>query len=355
MEPVQFGKKRALFVKSNTTRYRDILEKLNEYTSFQTWKKNKAIWTHEVLERCKETPFLIHPRIERITKNGNRRYNTEYFLLLTIINNKKLCCFIEKKKPFENVTIYQTRFRFHEDLYNGTLFIGTLTSTDEDIPIEREEITSYFSQIFPSIDKSVNTSNKNTNWLFVIQDIWGSYQEVSSLLFHRILYIQDILGKKLYSDNRIDICDFEIIPYYNYNTIESFLKEDRKYFSYLMNDSNVIFVSSQSLPGIEEYCVSLQNIPEQTLEETCIYKNGEWCIEKNIIPKKKYTKKILYIKSTDTPDVFYLYNIKNKEKIGVARVKSIEDSKKLKHFCTKNFKKIECSWNSEFEKWEPNI
>lgn len=357
MEPVQLGKKRALLVKQNSPRYNEIIKKLREYSSVQSWEKNKNTWTHEALEKIKDIPFLVHPRIERVTKSGNRVYNTEYFLLLTTINNKKLCCLIEKKKPLEQAKVYQTRFRFHEDVYNGTLFIGTLTSTDEDMQIEREEITSYFSQIFPSIDKSVSAGGKNKNWLFVIQDMWGHCQEISSLLFHRLLCIQDILGKKWYSDNRIDICDFDIIHYHNYSSIESFLEKDRKYFSYPMNDSNVVFVCSQSLPGIEEYYISLKNIPEPLLKEICIFKNGEWSVEKNEIPKNTTTntKQMLYITSTDIPDVYYVYNIKNKNKIGVARVKSIGDSKKLRDFCKKEFKKIQCVWNSEFEKWEPNL
>lgn len=352
MEPVQFGKKRALFVKPHTTRYREIVEKLEECTSFQLWKNNKNIWSHETLERCKETPFLIHPRVERITKNGNRRYNTEYFLLLTTIHDKKLCCFIEKKKPFENVKIYQARFRFHEDLYNKVLFTGVLTDTDESPVSEREDIILYFSQVFSSIHKSINTSKNSKNWKFVIYDIWEYYQEVSSLLSHRILSIQEILGKKWYPDNRIDICDFDIIPYHNYSSIESFLRDDRKYYSYHMNDKNVVFVSAQSLPGIEEYYVSLDNTPEPTLQESVIFKNGEWNIEKT--KKPIHTKKqSLYISSSDIPDVYYVYSIKNKEKIGVARVKSLEDSKKLRNLCTKKYTKVLCIWNSEFEKWEP--
>lgn len=352
MEPVQFGKKRALLVKPNTTRYTEILEQLKKYTAVQSWLQQTTNWSYESLERCKDTPFLIHPRVERITKNGNRRYNTEYFLLLTTIHDKKLCCFIEKKKSLDSVKIYQTRIRFHEDLFNGTLFVGSLTDTDEEPNTEREDITLYFSKIFSSIHKNISINKNNKNWKFIIYDIWGYYQEVSSLLSHRILCIQEILGNKWFPDYRIDICDFDIIPYHNYSSIESFLQNDRKYFSYGMNDKNVVFVCAQSLPGIEEYYVSLDNTPEPTLQESVIFKNGEWNVEKT--KKPIHTKKQnLFISSSDIPDVYYVFNIKNKEKIGVARVKSLEDSKKLRELCTKKYTKMLCIWNSEFEKWEP--
>jgi len=352
MEPIKLGKKRALFVKPNTSRYRDIVEKLEEYDSFSNWKNSKNIWAHETLEKCKDIPFLIHPRIERVTKNGNRIYNKEYFLLLTTIHNKKLCCFIEKRSPFENIRIYQTRLRFHKDLYNGTLLVGVLTETDEETIIEREGISLYFSKMFPSIHKSISTSRNHKNWKFVVNDIWGYYQDISSLLSHRILCVQEIFGKKWYPDSRIDICDFDVIPYHNYSSIEPFLRNDRKYYSYCMNDTNVVFVRAQSLPGIEEYYVSLKNIPEPSLHESVIFKNGEWNIEK---PKKQIQKKkqTLYISSSGIPDVYYVYTLNNKQKVGVAYVKSIEDSKKLRKTCDSKYTKIVCIWNSEFQKWEP--
>jgi len=378
MEPVTFGKKRGLSVKPliintrNThdfkkNRHGEIIDKLREFVSVRMWENENDNWTYETLQKLKQTPYLLRFVPEKRNKKGYITDCPDYFFLLTTIQNRRICCFIEKKKPLDKAAIYQTRFRFKDELFNGTLFTGTLTMSDEKRSVEREEITYFFSQIFKSIKREISAPLKLKNWLFVLNDIWASYgKDMSSMLAQRLVQIQDIIGKEWYPDAKLDVCDFDIITYNNYNTIEDFLRNQRKYFSYNISDHKVVAICTQGIPGIDEHYISLKSpIPKPLLSETISFKNGEWDVENvtncteslvdNVGKKEQY----LFLKISDYPDVYWVYNPKTWKKLGAARVRTLGESKQLKELFNnientgRDYLKLPCKWIQEFEKWQP--
>jgi hypothetical protein len=386
MEPVVFGKKRALLVKpgngyhnqrnsrgfkgySKLSRHAEIIDKLRDFVSVRMWEKEQDNWTYEILQQLKQTPYLMRPVPEKRNKNGYLSDCPDYFFLLTTLQNRKICCFIEKKKPLEKATIYQTRFRFKDELFNGTLFTGTFLMSDETRTSEREEITDFFSQVFKTIKWEVSAPVKKKNWLFVINDIWASNgKDISSMLSQRLVQVQDIIGKEWYPDPKLDVCDFDLITYNNYNTIEDFLRNQRKYFPYDMSDHKVVVICTQGIPGIDEYYISLKSsMPKPLVSETIIFKNGEWNVQ-NISQGRKLSysedkedkqQQDLYLKMSDYPDVYWVYNPSSWRKLGAARVRTLEESKQLKELFSniedtgKDYIKLPCKWMQEFEKWQP--
>ena len=173
-----------------------------------------------------------------------------------------------------------------------------------------------------------------------------------------LVQIQDTIGRDWYPDLRLDVCEFNLIPYYNYNNIEDFLRNKRKYFNYEMSDHRVISLSTHSVPGTEEYRFSLKyQVPKPSLNESMVYKDGKWSVS-NIINNDTINEKekTLILKKSDFPDVYLVYNPSNNKKLGVARVRTMNESKTLrKLFNEKDNIKILCKWIAEFEKWQPVI
>jgi hypothetical protein len=326
------------------------------------WEDSKNTWSHDSLQIVKKTPYLLRFVPEKRNKKGELRNCPEYFFLLTTIHNRRICCFIEKKKPLEKSRIFQARFRFKDELFEDTLLSGYLTSSQEVRSDERVEITEYFSQIFTKIKREVSAPAQNNNWLFIANDIWiHSGNDVSSVLSQRIVNIQDIIGKHWFPDSKLDVCDFDMNLYNNYNNIENFLKNNRKYFPYDISSHKVVFVSTQGIPGVEEYLVSLTSkIPKPSQSETVVFRNGEWNVQ-NISHGRTMSdsgpntfERELYLKMSDFPDVYWVHDPKSWKKLGAARVKTIEGSQCLKKlFKGKDHLTLNFVWAQEFEKWQP--
>jgi hypothetical protein len=390
MEPIVFGKKRALlvkpvtnnqqrpnfnnrhkptFIKPTVSRHAEIIDNLRDFVSVRMWERETTKWNYETLQQIKQTPYLMRPIPEKRNNKGVITDCPDYFFLLTTLQNRRICCFIEKKKPLETATIYQVRFRFKDDLFSGTLLTGTLLMNDEKRNAERLEVTDFFSQVFTSIKREISAPTQKQNWLFVTNDILAyNGKDVSSILSQRLVLIQDIIGKDWYPDSKLDVCDFEITTYSNYNSIEDFLRNKRKYFSYNMSDSKIMIVCTQGIPCLEEYYISLKNpVPKPLVSETITFKNGEWNVQNNSQGRVTDTadnleddkKQDLFLKMSDYPDVYWVYNPATWKKLGAARVRTLEESKCLKELFKnteetgKDYLKITCKWMQEFEKWQP--
>ena len=74
MEPVTFGKKRALLVKpvinnsfshKKFNRHDEIIDKLRDFTSIRIWEKEENKWSYETFQKMEQTPYLIRPIPEK--------------------------------------------------------------------------------------------------------------------------------------------------------------------------------------------------------------------------------------------------------------------------------------------------
>jgi len=75
----------------------------------------------------------------------------------------------------------------------------------------------------------------------------------------------------------------------------------------------------------------------------------------NVGKKEQY----LFLKISDYPDVYWVYNPKTWKKLGAARVRTLGESKQLKELFNnientgRDYLKLPCKWIQEFEKWQP--
>jgi hypothetical protein len=188
------------------------------------------------------------------------------------------------------------------------------------------------------------------------------------------------LGLEWFPDPRIDVCNFDVTRYADYNSIEDMLRNERKNYYYPLNDSKIIFVCAQGSPGMEEYQVSLKDpLPEASSNETAVFRNGQWShqdissgrpIESD--SSKQVSggdKKTLLLKKSDFPDVYWVIHPDSKKNLGAARVRSLQESQVLRElFLAKEEQESEnnpdldlsrvtvslpCLFEEEFMKWRP--
>ena len=123
-----------------------------------------------------------------------------------------------------------------------------------------------------------------------------------------------------------------------------------------------------TIPGIDEFYISLKNpVPKPQVTESITFKNGEWnvqnigngktSINNDILSNQQ--KQEMYLKISEYPDVYWVYNPSDWKKSGAARVRTMEESKHLKKLfkeienTSKDYLQLECKWMQEFEKWQP--
>lgn len=365
MKPVTFGNKRALEIKSinsDKCRFQVVLRILRNFNSVKIWENNNSEdkgLSYQLLSELSQKPYLVRGVPEKRDKLGNIKRCTDYFLLLTKINESNICFLIEKKKPLDTTNIYQIRFCFKDYLFKGTLFVGTFTQTNKTHYDERVKINYYFLQVFTDIGKKISAQSKTNSWIYLINDMWEYPEKNINSLVKRITKIQDIINKEHKPDSKLDVCNFEIVQYFNYNEIEEFLRYGRSELSYKLSDQLVVFVHAKGILGEDEHLLSIFQPIGNLKKEEFIFKNGTWKLRKTKVnDQKDYGKKegkiLKIIPVSNYPDVYSAFE--GDKELGIISVRSLKDSEKMRDLF-KNKKKINllCKWNEEFQKWYPVI
>lgn len=265
----------------------NILEKYNYYS--ENKHKNELL----------ENEYIFSYK----TKGNN------YLLLLTKINNKKLCFFIDRKinKGYIYPRILLVHYRFKEEIYNDTILNGELVLT-------------------------------NNKWNFYINNIYYycGFNLYKYNIYDKLNNIKKLLSNCYISDNNIEPCELKIKRYYPLNKIN--IKK---------NKDNIIGIEFIHYNGNKSIFFTFLQ------KQKHIRNNGK--INTNINLNKN---KIFKISKSNNIDIYNLYCMKknNLYKIGIARIDSSNSNYLYNHFKDKsiNYKStICCKYNNNFKKWTP--
>ena len=213
------------------------------------------------------------PQIYKFNGNGNlqdlesnnylltfKTSGAKFFLLLTTINGKKYSLFICYDNP-KDLKIYNVKLRFSRDLYNDTIFEGEIL-----------------------------LNNKN-NYIFMINNILYNkgYYIGNKLLGERIGIISDILRKHYKFDDFLNCCHLQMRSYFLINHLE------------MMSDShnNELLLIPERINGYT-FSLTIKNLSDNQKIITNLSEN---------VAKKDVNK--FYVKRTEMPDVFELYESNN--------------------------------------------
>ena len=267
-------------IKLNSTEIKEIDQQLHKYYSSN---ENNIYKLNNIQEI--NSKYLL-----TIIKKNTFRFK----LLLTKMFNKHYCIFIFHQN--NSLFYFNIKFRFNEELYNGTLFDGEMVK------------------------------NKKGCWVYYISD----------LLYYKEKYMQDqkfsyklktlsiILKDEYTYDSFFNVCHIQIKSYFLFNHLH-----------FITSDCDIMFVP--------EYFNN---------------KFFTTSIKFNINTQKQFLDnqiKDFVIQKTNTPEVYKLLNSNNNFD-SIACINSLKISLFIRKLLKNNNNvQIKCKYNSFFKSWIPII
>lgn len=367
MEPVILGRKRALLLKDVSKR-QEILQSLRSLSHVRVWEKEgepRTKWCYELYQRVANTPHLVrvipeHATLRRgeVVKSFQNKPSSPYFFYLTTIQDRRVCCWIEQVRPLEKARIFCMRFRFRDEIFQGTLFHGTLVNAKDDFILERVKKTQAFEKHLPLFQHEMN-GIRQKNWFFLIYDLWlHQGKEVTYSLPQRLVTIQDLLHQDWYPDPRMEIAELELVRYSTYEPLEKLMTQEKEQLLYATHADRVVFVPVHGSAGKDECWISLKEKTTEPEEDTLIFRNGEWNVQEAIsgkaLEKQEIKQANLELRISNFPDVYWVFHPRTEKNLGAALIKTLEESKILREMSKKEQKIIvPCVFEDAFMKWRP--
>ena len=289
------------------------------------------------------------PHLTCLRTNGN-----PYYMFLTTKNDIPIIYFIDKKihTGYEKPRIILSRGLFDQSLFKNTLIDGEMVRCEDG------------------------------KWTFIINDIIGyeGNKLENKTLPERLKIAYTILNDKYTPDEIIDVCNFKIKNYYypSKNSLDELIELSKKlnytcrgiyFWSYnlkhkpkLYNFNEDIIVSVQrKSKDVTEFKMTNEQTLQQTYTSIISTSNIQQEKPKEVTTTDvKEEHKILWVTKTDDADVYYLYdnpNIITSNKIGIALILTLQDSKKMRMvFKEKNASfslRYKCIFNTKFNKYQP--
>lgn len=298
----------------------------------ETLKKNYYI-------SIKDRNFYIinQKNIKYIEKNPNilsvKSSGSLYYLFLTQIDGENFCFFIDKKikDGHSCPRIISVNYRFHDEMYQNTLFEGELLRDNDQ------------------------------NWLYIINNLilyQGTLMK-DKHANHKINLVYDILTNKYIRDTHLEICPLYVkrlfanhefdymvksyIPSLNYNCRGIYFEGIRN-----LNNHLYLFPRNHKFKKIEP--VKKEEYPQVT-KNTRTSKS-----QTNVdLTNRKYIRFI--VRKTDISDIYNLYCLDNDEihKYGGAHIQNLRTSKYMRKCFQDGSDNItmNCEYNPSMEKWKP--
>jgi len=222
---------------------------------------------------------------------------TKFLLFLTIFQRKKYCLFINYK-DVNKLKIYSVKFRFSDELYNGTLLDGELTMNDKN------------------------------SWIYLVTDIY--YESGNCIkytaLSDKLQIISNILKNKYKYDDFMNVCHIQLKSFFLYSHFDILKNKETE------NQYDIVFVPEYF--KMEKLKVTISSIKKKQIITSTI-DNYE-------------------IRKTEIPDVFKLF--KNDKFHSIACIAKLDTSIFVRNLFNNNNKNpiiVKCNYSKRFDSWIP--
>tara|TARA_B110001450_G_scaffold253719_1_gene277693 strand:+ start:4282 stop:5244 length:963 start_codon:yes stop_codon:yes gene_type:complete len=267
-------------------------------------------YNHACILNEKSINFIKNPHLISVKTTG-----TNYFLFLTQYNNINYCFYIDRKikQGYTCPRIISVRYRFDDTVFRDTLLDGEIVK------------------------------DKHNNWMFLISDIIISEGKniKKTGIVKRFNTLYSILTNKYKRDELIEICPLTV----------------KKLFTYKEYSALITSFIPKLTYGVRGLYFNSIN-PSHRNQLFLYPRNREEIIakprNKNNITKDIF--KTFELRKTIQPEIYDLYCLNNKDivKFDTARVPTLRISKLItKLFNLNKSVYIDCKFNSNFNKWEP--
>lgn len=303
--------------------------------------------------------ILRHNFTNNLIKNKHymtlQAFGNNYFLYLTRYNSNNVCFFIDTKikEGFLYPRIIETKYRFSNHLFNGTLFKGELIKT------------------------------YNNKWIYNIYDIisMNGVKIIKKNILNKYELISNILKNDYIKDNNLEVCGIMVRRIFEYDQIdqlEIFIKKlQYKTKGIIFNPKNYNYNNLLYIFPYEKKYVNNKKTKLTVKQESINFKpgihlNNEHKYEiiplsdKSLIEEKinikNYKKNIVIFKisKTEIPDIFDLSvlssDLKTYIKYSIAHVQTLKTSRLVSTIFKKDNTEhtfVECQYSLNFKKWEP--
>lgn len=261
-----------------------------------------------------------------------------YFLILMMIGGRNYSVLVNRKKlsyhknqlDVKTVFIVKVNVNTNNNMYSGTIFDGKLV---------QKEDKNYFL-----IQDCFNLMGKNITDMELNQ---------------KMLYLNDIINTNLSSQNVCLNFNIKLNKLYTYEDIPELINTIMPKCNISYN--GIVFYPKYSGISIIHIEKKNEKIDIQTNNTENINTQSQEVINGfiDLLKSRTYSyekegkQKILWIKKTDTPDVYNLYEKKDDNKLCIAHIPNI----KISHYCAANIGKthvkINCIFNNKINKWIP--
>jgi len=271
-----------------------------------------------------------------------------YLILFMLVDSKKYCVLIDKKNlsyhkkniNYYKLNIIKIKMLTNNNLFNGTILDGKLISMSEkkidyflikdcymmmNTSCENMEMSQKMEYLNSILKNNFNGKNYCSNFVFKLNKLYD-YED-----------IEDIKKRAENKDsNDIPIMGLEFFP--KFSGISVVWLNRRKNTKITINDK----ISNNNYEkNIENFSYDLiHNLPKVLMQRIYSYENGT-------------ERKKLYLKKTDITDVYNVYNIEDKERIGIAHIPNFKISRTCQDNVTNNYTMCECVYYNKFKKWIP--
>ncbi len=261
-----------------------------------------------------------------------------YFLIFMTVFNKPSCFLIDRKK----LSYHKNQVDLH------TLFLPKINVDTN--------INMFSGSIFEG--KIVKKDNKS---YFLIQDCYCLMNKklLEMEIEQKMLYINDIIKSNLSGDTICENFGFKVNKLYKYNDLEKLVYDiipncgipSNGLIFYPKTSGIVVLFIEKKVEKIDIDSKQDEKIINRSFD--IIYNFKDFLYSRTYSYENEPKKKILWIKKTDIPDVYNLYEKKENPKIGIAHIPNL----KISHYCFKNITtkpvQINCVFSNKFQKWIP--
>jgi hypothetical protein len=261
-----------------------------------------------------------------------------YFLIFMTVLNRSMCFLIDRKKlsyhknqvDLHSLFLPKINVNTNNNMFSGSIFEGKIVKKDD-------------------------------NYYFLIQDCFCLMNKkiLDMEIQQKMLYLNDIIKSNLAGDNVCSNFSFKVNKLYKYNDLEKLIHEiipncgipSNGLIFYPKTSGIVVLYIDKKIEKVDIESKQEEKITNRSFD--IVYNFKEFLNSRTYSYEKESKRKILWIKKTDIPDVYNLYEKKDNPKIGIAHIPNL----KISHYCLKNIstKLVQCScvYSNKFQKWIP--
>jgi hypothetical protein len=261
-----------------------------------------------------------------------------YFLIFMTVLNRSMCFLIDRKKlsyhknqvDLHGLFLPKINVNTNNSMFSGSIFEGKIVKKDD-------------------------------NYYFLIQDCFCLMNKkiLDMEIQQKMLYLNDIIKSNLAGENVCSNFSFKVNKLYKYNDLEKLIHEiipncgipSNGLIFYPKLSGIVVLYIDKKIEKVDIESKQDEKIINRSFD--IIYNFKEFLNSRTYSYEKESKRKILWIKKTDIPDVYNLYEKKDNPKIGIAHIPNL----KISHYCLKNIstKLVQCScvYSNKFQKWIP--